>query len=207
MPRVCSLESARLSKLQEWTEALAAGPRTAFERDRFLLNLLHLVTVGVDEEPPPGEMPDWLARACKGIRQPDAMQEGVVAWVRLCGRGPEHVARVTRSWLGLSPTEYVNRVRLAYVERQVRSSSIPILDVAMDAGFTNPGHTIKPADSILAFYPLQWDIGRGILMKNLACYHDKTPRNSNSIMLTGIPRIGDDWLPEAALAKLETAGC
>jgi len=33
-------------------------------------------------------MPDRLARACKGIRQPEAMQEGVAARVRLCGLMP-----------------------------------------------------------------------------------------------------------------------
>lgn len=42
------------------------------------------------------------------------------------------------------------------------------------AGYT--GHKIKQADTILAFYPLQYDPGREELRKTLDYYHDRTDR-------------------------------
>jgi len=143
-------------RIQEWAEGLAHFPRSAFALDRFLLNLLHTVAAGVSEEPLPPEMPDWLARACKGIREKEAMREGVKSWVRLCGRSPEHVSRTTRHWLGLSPTDYVNQTRLAHLERELRISSQPIIDLALDAGFPTLGHMYKMFKARYGLPPLQY---------------------------------------------------
>ncbi len=143
LPEVCTLEPARLTRLQEWADALGDAPRTIFEIERFLLNVFHLVAAGVERETLPPEAPDWLAAACVKIRERAQMQEGVAAWVRLAGRSPEHVARVTRQWLGLSPTEYVNQLRLDFLERQLRLTSHPILDLVLEAGFSNLGHAYR----------------------------------------------------------------
>jgi AraC family cel operon transcriptional repressor len=143
LPEICLLEAARLARIQEWADNLVAAPHNVFEIERFLMNLLHMVTTGIEQESLPAGAPDWLAAACHHIRERENMQKGVAAWVRLAGRGPEHVARTTRKWLGLSPTDYVNQVRLAFVERQLRLTSSPILDLSLEAGFPNLGHLYK----------------------------------------------------------------
>jgi AraC family cel operon transcriptional repressor len=140
LPEVRVLEPAQLDRLRDWTAELATAPRTARELDRFLLNLMDLLAPTHGGEVLPAGMPDWLERACRGIREPEAMRGGVPAWVRLCGRGAEHVARTTRAWLGVSPTEYVNAVRLQAFERQLRSTSIPIIELGMSVGFESTGH-------------------------------------------------------------------
>ena len=140
LPEISVLEPAQLDRLGDWTGELATAPRSTRELDRFLLNLLHLLAPSAGTQMLPAGMPDWLARACRGIREPEAMQEGVPAWVRLCGRGSEHVARTTRAWLGVTPTEYVNDVRLQFFERQLRSTSIPIIELGMSVGFESSGH-------------------------------------------------------------------
>lgn len=143
LPETCLLEPARLALMQEWADDLVSAPRTTFEIERFLLNLLHMVAGGVEQEALPAGAPDWLAAACHEIRERENMQRGVAAWVRLAGRGPEHVSRMTRKWLGMSPTDYVNQVRLSFVERQLRLTSEPILDLSLEAGFPNLGHLYK----------------------------------------------------------------
>ena len=140
LPEVRTLKPAHLDLLGDWTGELATVPRSSRELDRFLLNLLNLLAPSAGGEVLPVGMPDWLARACRGIREPEAMREGVPAWVRLCGRGSEHVARTTRAWLGVSPTEYVNDARLQFFERQLRSTSIPIIELGMLVGFESTGH-------------------------------------------------------------------
>lgn len=140
LPEARMLEPAQVDHLHEWTAALVTAPRTARELDRFLLNLLHLLATPQGGEALPAGMPDWLEHACRGIREPEAMREGVAAWVRLCGRGAEHVARTTRAWFGVSPTEYVNAVRLQAFEWQLRCTSTPIIELGMSVGFESVGH-------------------------------------------------------------------
>jgi AraC family cel operon transcriptional repressor len=139
-PEIRTLEPAQLDLLGDWTHELATAQRSTRELDRFLLNLLQLLAPSAGAGTLPVGMPDWLTRACRGIREPEAMREGVPAWVRLCGRGAEHVARTTRAWLGVSPTEYVNEIRLQFFERQLRSTSIPIIELGMLVGFESTGH-------------------------------------------------------------------
>ncbi len=143
LPEICRLEAARLGHLQQWADSLLDAARTRFEIERFLMNLFHVLEVGVEHEPLPAEAPDWLAYACRHIKERKNMQEGVSAWVRLAGRSPEHVARLTHKWLGLSPTNYVNHVRLAFIERQLRATAHNILDLTLEAGFCNLGHAYK----------------------------------------------------------------
>ncbi len=143
LPETVQLETARLTRLQEWAETLVHAPRTRFEIERFLMNLFHLLSAGVEEEPLPPEAPDWLAAACAQIRKQKNRQEGVPAFVRCAARSPEHVARMTQKWLELSPTNYVNQIRLSFMERQLRLTAHDILDVTMEAGFSNLGHAYK----------------------------------------------------------------
>ncbi len=144
LPETAWLEPARLTRLQEWADGLVNAPRSLFEIERFLLNLIHLISNGVGREQRlPVEAPDWLASACAQMRERTPRQEGVAAWVRLCGRSPEHVARVTRQWLGMSPTDYVNELRLVYLEGQLRTTSHPILELVLEAGFSNVGHAYE----------------------------------------------------------------
>ncbi|MBU3666043.1 MAG: helix-turn-helix domain-containing protein [Chthoniobacterales bacterium] len=140
LPEIRVLERAQLDRLRDWTGELATASRSARELDRFLLSLLHLIAVSAGARTLPTGIPDWLARACRGIREPEAMREGVPAWVRLCGRGSEHVARTTRAWLGVSPTEYVNAVRLQAFECQLRCTATPIIELGMSVGFESVGH-------------------------------------------------------------------
>ncbi len=143
LPETCLLEPVRLARIQEWADNLVTAPPTVFELDRFLINLLHMVSTGIEQEFLPAEAPDWLAETCRRIRERENMQEGVAAFVRGAGRSSEHVARMTRRWLGLTPTDYVNQIRLAFVESQLRRTSAAILDLSLEAGFPNLGHLYK----------------------------------------------------------------
>lgn len=143
LPAVVHLELSRLEKLQEIADHLVDAPRAEFELDYFLLNCLHYCAAPIERESLPPSAPDWLAAACRRIHEIENLRDGVKAWVRLCGRGPEHVSRCTRQWLGMSPTDYVNRLRLEYIGQRLRTTSTPILDLALDAGFSNIGHFYK----------------------------------------------------------------
>jgi AraC family cel operon transcriptional repressor len=88
-------------------------------------------------------MPEWLAAACREIRAPTAFRRGPAAFVELCDRTHEHVAREARRWLGKTPTEIVNDARLDHVVLSLRETEQPLLDIAFDTGFDNPSYLYR----------------------------------------------------------------
>lgn len=50
---------------------------------------------------------------------------------------PWYSYRLFRDCLGLTPTEYIRKYRLTEAAKQLCSGDVKVIDVAMDAGFTN----------------------------------------------------------------------
>ena len=57
--------------------------------------------------------PGWLLAACRAAREPRVFRRGAEGFLAAAGRSHEHVCRQARRHLGLSPTQYVNRIRLS----------------------------------------------------------------------------------------------
>lgn len=139
--RTCSghADATRLHALNVAADRLAAAPRDRLHFEFFLLGVFAELDGPQDEEGLAGA-PDWLAHACRRMREPEALGEGVAALFRLAGRSPEHVARVTRATLGMTPSEYVNRLRVSQAAFQLRMTSRPVTEIALDAGYGNLSH-------------------------------------------------------------------
>lgn len=132
-------DAPRLHALNVAADRLAAAPRDRLHFEFFLLGVFAELDGPQNEEGLAGA-PDWLAAACRRMREPKALSEGVTALFRLAGRSPEHVARVTRSTLGVTPSEYVNRLRISQAAFQLRMTSRPVTEIALDAGYENLSH-------------------------------------------------------------------
>ena len=138
-PFTQKVEPARLSLFNKWADGLAQSRRDRLSIERFLLDLLaELRPQGADLMPE--RMPEWLLHACREIQKQEHFSSGVERFVRLASRSREHVARSTRQCLRLSPTQYVNRVRMAYAARQLEMSSQGIMEIALDCGIGNLSH-------------------------------------------------------------------
>lgn len=116
---------------------LLAGEGNRFEIDRFLLNLSAELRQAHRSTP---LMPDWLEKAYQGISRPEIFSGGARAFYRLAGRSPEHVIRETRRWLGLSPSDLVNRERLRFAAQQLASTHHSIAEIAAECGVENLSH-------------------------------------------------------------------
>ncbi len=133
------VDGARLHALNAAADRLATAPRDRLHFEFFLLGVFAALDAPRDEEGLAGA-PDWLAEACRRLREPGMLSEGVPAFFRLAGRSPEHVARTTRATLGITPSEYVNRLRIAQTAFQLRMTSRPVTEIALDAGYQNLSH-------------------------------------------------------------------
>jgi AraC family cel operon transcriptional repressor len=138
-PATFQVEPLQLRRFNRWADELAKAPRESLYIDRFLLNILAELNP-VHSDPLPDDSPDWLAEACRAIQKPENFSGGVERFLALCGRSREHVARTVRLQLGTTPTAYVNRIRMAYAQRQIEMGDQGILQIALDCGIGNLSH-------------------------------------------------------------------
>lgn len=139
LPRRLSLTSHQIRQVNEDVRMLISDSASRMAVERLLLGIYLISTVSPASDNTEA-VPEWLDRACRIIARPEHFVEGVSAFMRLCGRSPEHVARTCRSLFGKSPTELVNAARLTHAARELRMGTKSILEIALECGFNNLAH-------------------------------------------------------------------
>lgn len=84
--------------------------------------------------------PSWLIRACDASQNPQVFIRGAAGFIEVAGRGHEHVSRQTRKYLGITPTEYTNRLRIQHSAMLLSKSTISVLQIAQECGFENASY-------------------------------------------------------------------
>jgi AraC family cel operon transcriptional repressor len=139
LPERRQLSPLQIQHLREEVRRLASSDRRRMPCERFLLGLYGMASAKTTQ-PATAALPAWLERARAVIERPEHFAAGVPAFVKLCGRSPEYVARTCRALLGLSPTELVNHIRMDHAARELRLGSKPIMDICLECGFENLAH-------------------------------------------------------------------
>ncbi len=108
----------------------------------FRITLVRLLSscFPVASEHGPANAPLWLRWLALEMMKKENFTEGVSAMQRLSGRSSEHLARSCRRFLGKSPTELVNELRLAYAAHAIITDDEPIIGICTDAGFDSLSH-------------------------------------------------------------------
>ena len=142
-----SFHSIHWAQLQQASEELrhCRSGRNRAVLERFLLNFYFLMQSAARTPVAPNEVTcsDWLDWAIARMNEPQLIREGLPAFLRLCNRSREHVARVSRKQLGRSPTELVNDLRLAAAAVHLAQTDRKILAISLSCGFRHLGHFYK----------------------------------------------------------------
>lgn len=115
--------------------ALQTSNRSLVRIENFLLSTMtHVLDAAevVDDR-----APSWLLTACRAAREPRVFRQGAEGFRAAAGRSQEHVCRQTRRYLGLSPTQYVNRLRVQHAAMLLTKTEKALTDIATDCGFEN----------------------------------------------------------------------
>jgi AraC family cel operon transcriptional repressor len=114
---------------------LDTSRRSLARIEHFLLSVMtHVLdTAAIVEE----RAPAWLIRACRAAREPRVFRQGAEGFLKVAGRSQEHVCRQTRRHLGLSPTQYVNRIRIQHAAMLLAGTDRDIAWRRRDCGFEN----------------------------------------------------------------------
>ena len=101
--------------------------------DIFVQYFSRCITASADTE-------DWFDRLLYEIERPENLVEGLSALLVRSGCTHEHLCRLFKQRVGMSPTEYINDLRLNYAANYLLHSDISITNICYNAGFNNLSH-------------------------------------------------------------------
>lgn len=141
-PEVYGLPEGDLRFVLAAFKDLQLGNNAMLALDHFLMSIfkrlnLRLNVVSSESQ---SDMPNWLQSACAAVQSPDVFSQGASGFVAAAGRGHEHVCRVARKHLGVSPTEYVNKLRMDHAASLLGGSDMSIMQISVQCGIENLSH-------------------------------------------------------------------
>jgi AraC family transcriptional regulator, dual regulator of chb operon len=86
------------------------------------------------------EIPLWLQQVCASMNEPPNFIEGRSALLRLAQRSEEHIGRVFKQYLGVTPSKFINDLRLEYASKLLLHTDHEIIDITFQVGFQNLSH-------------------------------------------------------------------
>lgn len=138
MPEMHRLGSARFTRAVNVAQQLQTSERSLARIEEFLLfltNRVALASIGDQSD-----APHWFSEACSAAQSVDIFRQGAPGFIKVAGRSHEHVCRTCKTVTGLTPSQYINRIRIEYAAHLLRSDEMSIDDVIDDCGFENTSY-------------------------------------------------------------------
>lgn len=138
LPEMHMLDPVRFARAINVAQQLQTSYRSLARIEEFLLVLTNRVadaTGGLSQN-----APRWFAEACSAARSQSVFQQGAAGFIAAAGRSHEHVCRTCKTFTGMTPSEYVNQVRIEYAAHLLRSDERPIEEVINACGFDNSSY-------------------------------------------------------------------
>lgn len=98
---------------------------------RYLLN-----PIGTGDNP----LPAWLEFVYREMQEREHIIEGREALLRLASRTPEYVGRSFKQYLGITPSQFINDLRLDYAAELLLQTDQSPTDICYEVGFGNLSH-------------------------------------------------------------------
>jgi AraC family transcriptional regulator len=102
---------------------------------------------------PRSSPPRWLGHVCELLRNRFAENLSLSEVAAAAGVSADHLARSFRAHNGCTPGEYVRRLRVEFACRQLTVSQLSLVEIALDAGFTDQSHFTKTFKRLMGVTP------------------------------------------------------
>lgn len=134
-PARTHLKGAQLERAVNTCLTLETTLRNLLRLEHFLLTMMTFVLDDVSRLD--AAAPDWLVRACRAAQSPEVFCKGSAGFIDAAGRTQEHVSRVTKQYLGTTPTKYINRIRIQHAAMLLREGNLTLEEIAEACGLDN----------------------------------------------------------------------
>jgi len=142
----------QLAALNHTAVQLEKSAGNTLATEAFLLPLCADLTA----EAFPDDLPAWLAQACLAAKDPSVFRDGSAGLVAYTGKAHPHVSRMMRKYLGQTPSDYINAIRMDHAARALITDSEPISEIAAECGIPNMSHFHKLFRAAHGVTPLQY---------------------------------------------------
>ena len=141
-PPTVRLSHSAFSEIERDMERIRAIAPEATDKRKTAIRILlmNLFVKVFTEFEPEEELPAWLSEVCEKMKHEGNFPFGISRMVELSGKSREHLTRSMRKCMGLSPSEFVNDLRLNYIANMLRNSNHSVLDIIFDSGFNTVSH-------------------------------------------------------------------
>jgi len=83
------------------------------------------------------DIPKWLQSTYDEFSHNKNFVEGLQQLIALSGKSQEHLTRSFKKYYGISPSEYINKLRLKEATHLLRTSDEKVINIVYDCGFNN----------------------------------------------------------------------
>ncbi len=102
------------------------------------------------------EVPLWFTVLLNAMNKPENFTVGISRMIELSEKSREHLSRVTKKYIGVSLTQYINNLRINYTANLILNSNMPIIDICYAGGFQNVGYFYKVFKQEFGMPPAQF---------------------------------------------------
>lgn len=87
--------------------------------------------------------PLWLAKLLSDMENPENFTLGTEKMISLSSKSREHLSRCLKQHLGITPSEYINELRINYASNLLLHTNTPILEICFMCGFQSLSYFYK----------------------------------------------------------------
>jgi AraC family cel operon transcriptional repressor len=102
------------------------------------------------------DLPDWLASLCEEMKDKKNFVYGIKAMTNLSGKTHAYLCRCFKKYLHISPTDFINNIRLNYAQNLLLNSDRSIINICYDVGFDSLGHFYKLFNEHFGTSPIKY---------------------------------------------------
>lgn len=85
-------------------------------------------------------IPEWILNAIDEMSKKENFTVGLSRLVEICNYSQEHINREFKKYMKVTPTQYINKLRLRYSYELLKTTDLEIIDVSQSSGFNNLSH-------------------------------------------------------------------
>jgi len=104
-----------------------------------LINSL-LIRLSINTKKAENNVPLWLITAREKMLESNNIQQGLSKFISVSNRTQEHLNRSMKKYYGITPTIFINELRLQYASRLLVSTNFNIESIMYKSGFENMSH-------------------------------------------------------------------
>ena len=79
--------------------------------------------------------PKWFEEMCSYMKEPENFIVGVSRMPEISGKSREYITRSFKKFLGITPTDFVNDLKLTYAASRIINTNLKITDICLSSGY------------------------------------------------------------------------